>query len=250
MVGGTIGYVAGGTAKSAFFGALSGATFGWVGDMSAGWNVYATAYMHGIAGGVSSGLAGGDFTSGFLGSAFGTLAGVAQVNDIYDRGILRTIVGGIAAEIGGGKFSNGALTAAYGYLFNEVAHPKKTLLGEVNGRGSSETFDAGRTIRIEPYSHTIGVDFFTYEVDYRYYDSDGRLMLMALPLNEFGKPIPAFTGHVVTGQGGGGPDLTFTAPELKVDGASGRIQWRVTIPHQIETHQNSMGWNLRVYRVD
>ncbi len=160
------------------------------------------------------------------------------------------VVGGLAARFGGGDFSNGALTAAYAYLFNDALHPKKTLLGEVNGRGASKTFDAGNSIHIEPYSHTLGTESFSYEVDYRYYDSNGKLMPMAVPLNEFGNPKPAFTGSAITGQGGGIPDLTFTAPALRVDGAGTRVQWRVTIPNQASTHDNSLGVNLRVYRVD
>ena len=113
--------------------------------------------------------------------------------------------------------------------------------------GSSKTFDAGHKIRIEPYSHTIGADPFDYEVDYHYYDNNGKLIPMAAPLNAFGRPIPAFARHVTTGQGGGVPDATLIAPALQFDGYSGRVQWRVTIPRQMETHQNSMGWNLRVY---
>lgn len=86
------------------------------------------------------------------------------------------------------------------YLFNELGDhgPKRTLLGEVNGTGSSETFDAGNTIQVEPYSHTLGTEFFGYEVDYRYYDSNGKLIPMAVPVNEFGRAVPAFARSRVT----------------------------------------------------
>ena len=122
------------------------------------------------------------------------------------------------------------------------------LLGEVNGVGSSATFDAGNTIRVEPYSHTLGLDLFHYEVDYHHYDTNGRLMPSFVPLDEWYNPSPAFRGYAATGFGSGFRSEDFVAP-ITSNNVSGRVQWRVTIPVQPPTHGNSSGWNLKVYEV-
>ena len=244
-----------GDLKAGLISAATAGMFKGVGSLGGAPGSLQKIALHGLVGGVSSSLQGGSFKSGFMSAAIAQA--FAPGIDNLDRGnagisVTRTIaaalVGGTVAELGGGKFANGAVTGAFSRMFNDDSYHQNKLLGEVNGMGSSKTFDAGNTIKIEPYSHTVGADPFTYAVDYHYYDNNSKLVPMASPLNEFGKPIPAFVGHAVTGQGGGGPDRTFTAPALKVDGSSARIQWRVTIPHQIETHQNTMGWNLRVYK--
>lgn len=130
----------------------------------------------------------------------------------------------------------------------EEEQPEKRLLGEVNGMGNSITVDAGSKILIEPYSHTIGADPFVYNVNYQFYDSNGKLVPNMVPLNAFGNAVPAFSRQVITGQGGGVPNLTFTAPQSSPQSYyNGRVKWHITIQRQVVTHQNSMGWNLRVY---
>lgn len=134
-------------------------------------------------------------------------------------------------------------------MFNELAHqneaPRERLLGEVQGRGQSGTFEAGQTIRVEPYSHTQGADPFSFDVDYRFYDGSGNLLPNHVPVDSLGNAIPAYTRTVTTGFGGGFPVETFTATSQLYS----RVQWRITIPQQTVTHQNSAGWNLRVYEV-
>lgn len=86
---------------------------------------------------------------------------------------------------------------------------------------------------------------FSYEVDYHFYDRNSNLLPMAVPLDVFGNSVPAYVRHATTGFGVGGPDMIFVAPSELYS----HVQWRVTIPHQTQTNQNSMGWNLRVYEV-
>jgi len=136
-----------------------------------------------------------------------------------------------------------------GLTDEDEKEPEKRLLGEVNGMGKSITVDTDGGILVEPYSHTIGADPFSYNVEYQFYDSNGELVPNLVPLNAFGNATSAFSGKAVTGQGGGIPDLIFTSPQPSGNYYNGRVQWRVTIPRQFVTHQNSMGWNLRVYAV-
>ena len=117
--GGIIGFVAGGTAKSTFAGAFSGALFGKVGDL--GLSQWASPAVHAITGGFSSGLMGGDFRSGALGAGFSELAGnLPYANNL----VVRTMVGGLSAELTGGQFKYGAWTAAYAYLFSQASAPR------------------------------------------------------------------------------------------------------------------------------
>jgi len=123
--GGIIGFVAGGTAKSTFAGAFSGALFGKVGDL--GLSQWASPAVHAITGGFSSGLMGGDFKSGAIGAGFGELMGqIPGIENIFNSEpkmfVFRTMVGGLSANLTGGQFKNGAWTAAYGYLFNHCSH--------------------------------------------------------------------------------------------------------------------------------
>lgn len=215
------------------------------------------AFVHGVTQGAISEVAGGSFRAGFWGAFIGSVApirsgfGGSGVSGAIARTTAAAILGGIGAELGGGKFRNGALSGAFVRLFNHElgGHnaPKrpKRLLGEVNGKGNSAVFDAGQKIRIEPYSHTVGADPFSYEVDYHFYDRNSNLLPMAVPLDVFGNSVPAYVRHATTGFGVGGPDMIFVAPSELYS----YVQWRVTIPHQTQTNQNSMGWNLRVYEV-
>jgi hypothetical protein len=173
---------------------------------------------------------------------------------VFGRTAVAAALGGTASAAVGGKFANGAVTASFSHLFNYEAHrepsePEPVLVGEVNGRGDSLTFDAGPEIRIEAYSHTQGADMFTYTVDYHAYGRDGVLIPNMTPLNSAGTPKPLFAGSVVTGFGDGFPDQTFRALGVSGISYSGKVQWTVSIPQQKVTHQNSAGWNLRVYEV-
>ena len=209
---------------------------------------------HALTGGVLAELQGGEFGHGFLsaGVAFGVgQIGIKQGWSVGAQFVSRVVSAGTVSEITGGKFANGAVTAAFAYVYNEAVHgterertPKK--IGEVHGRGDSLEFEGGNEIKVEPYSHTQGADAFTYEVDYRFVDAEGNERPMAIPLDRFSKPKPAYYGNAITGFGAGIPDRTFIAPSPYYD----RVQWRITIPHQAINHQNSAGWHLRVYEVE
>ena len=127
----------------------------------------------------------------------------------------------------------------------------KQWLGEVSGPGTSRTFDAGTKILIEPYSHTLGADFFYYTVDYRFYDRWGEIIPELRALDWLGQPIPPHPQYAVTGLGFSGvSNKPFEALSVsKSHYLSGRVRWRVTIPLQAPIHQNSAGWHLRVYGV-
>ena len=215
---------------------------------------------HGVVGGAMAEASGGRFRDGFVGAGAAQLAapwidGLDTGNSgiSHARVTAAAVVGGTASKLGGGKFANGAVTAAFGRLFNDEAdrlrqQQEAKLLGEVNGVGSSRTFDADNRIRVEPYSHTLGPDSFFYEIDYHYYDTNDRLIPNYVPSDAWGNAVPAFTGRALPGFGGGGPDQVFVAP-MTSNHSSGRVQWRVTIPRQPPTHGNSAGWNLRVYEL-
>ena len=129
-----------------------------------------------------------------------------------------------------------------------LAERDPRLLGVVSGVGSSRTFDARNRIRVEPYSYTPGADPFFYEVDYHYYDTNGRLIPNIVPTDMLGNARPAFEVRALTVFGFGGPDQVFVAP-ITSNYFSGRVQWRVTIPIQAPTRGDSAGWNLRVYEL-
>ena len=127
----------------------------------------------------------------------------------------------------------------------------KQWLGAVSGPGTSRTFDAGPKILIEPYSHTLGADFFYYTVDYHFYDRQGEIIPELRELDRLGRTIPKFKRRAVTGLGFNGvSNKPFEALSVsKSHYLSDRVQWRVTIPLQAPIHQNSAGWYLRVYGV-
>ncbi len=260
------GGIATGSLKGALFGGISAAAFYGIGEHFSAVTGLAEGGLghiltHGLAGGILAELQGGQFGHGFLAAGLSkAVMGRFSYEDgstqaVIGRTTIAAIVGGTVSRITGGKFANGAMTAAMAQLFNNEASNQRRLaereralknVGDVQGRGDSLVFEGGNEIRVEPYSHTQGVDPFVYEVDYQFVDSEGNVMPMAVPLDDFGSPKPAFREFATTGFGRGGPDQTFIAPSPYYD----RVQWRISIPLQVITHQNSAGWRLRVYEVD
>jgi len=103
--------------KAALYGGISGAAFGWAGNVGAG-NAYGLEHFarHAVAGCVQGALIGG-------GCGKGALSGMAGLAGSRYGFIGAIVAGGTVAEIGGGKFANGAVTGAFGYLFNCRQHP-------------------------------------------------------------------------------------------------------------------------------
>ncbi len=97
---------------------------------------------------------------------------------------------------------------------------------------------AGTKIRVKPYSHTLGIDQFFYNVSYYFHDQDGRVVpKVGLPNSG-----PDYRQGVFTGFGEGRPDRPFEV--VSPPGYSlpyDRVQWVITIPNQMNTHQNSAG---------
>ncbi|MYH68672.1 MAG: hypothetical protein F4147_00660 [Gammaproteobacteria bacterium] len=259
------GGIATGSLKGALFGGVSAAAFYGIGEHFTAVTGLAEGGLghvltHGITGGILAELQGGQFGHGFLAAGLSkAVLGRFSYRDgsapaVLGRTTIAAIVGGTVSRVTGGKFANGALTAAMAQLFNnELSNKRKQAdnertrqVGEVHGRGDSLVFEGGKEIKVEPYSHTQGVDSFTYEVDYRFLDSEGNMVPMVIPLDIYGNPRPAYQEFVTTGFGGGGPDQIFNASSRYHD----RVQWRISIPRQPATSGNSAGWTLRVYEVE
>ena len=261
------GGIASGSLKGAVFGGISAAAFYGIGEHFAEVTGLAEGGLghilaHGLTGGVLAELQGGDFGHGFLAAGLSkAVMGQFKYDDlsapaVLTRTAIAAVVGGTISRVTGGKFANGALTSAMAQLFNQETRAAKaraaqekdnTLrkIGELYGKGDSLIFEGGRQIKVEPYSLTLGVDQFYYEADYRYVDADGKVLSMVVPADAFNNPKPAYRVPVVTGFGGGWPDRILVAPLPEYE----RVRWRVSIPHQAVTHQNSAGWRLRVYEV-
>ncbi len=132
IVGGAVGGFAGGflgsggDLKAGLIGGITGAGFGWAGNIGGtgtlGANSLERYAAHALVGCASGEMSGGGCGVG----AFSAVAGKFASNqtaglDNISSGIAATVAGGTISVIGGGKFENGAMTAAFGYLFNQMA---------------------------------------------------------------------------------------------------------------------------------
>jgi RHS repeat-associated protein len=136
FAGGLVG--SGGNVKAGLIGGVTGAAFGFVGDL--GLPSAQAVAAHAAVGCASSALSGGNCGSGALAAGFaqglGSLA--PQFDNVAANIVVRAVIGGTASAIGGGKFENGAVTAAFGYLFNDMGHPREDGWDARSGKGPND----------------------------------------------------------------------------------------------------------------
>ncbi len=132
IAGGLSGFVATGSMKGMFVGALSGMAFAGVGNIAEKYQ-WATGSLkkvalHGVAGGLSGKLSGASFSKSFLSTGFtqAFAPGIGSIGGFQGAQFARVgaaaMVGGVASELAGGSFSAGARLGAFSRWFNEEAH--------------------------------------------------------------------------------------------------------------------------------
>ncbi|CAB5503853.1 hypothetical protein THERMOT_1864, partial [Bathymodiolus thermophilus thioautotrophic gill symbiont] len=203
------------------------------------------AIAHGLAQGAISQISGGNFQDGFVGGFIGSVAGSSMGeggnwSDIAGRTAIAATAGGITAELGGGKFSNGARSAAFVHLFNAEGGSisKKWKQEKTIFDNSSHGFIGDRFLKIESRSGTAGFDSFRYEVRGYPLKVDGSLGSIIAPID---------WGYYTSsgGFGMGSTRVIDSGPYNKYG-----TYWKVSIPLQPSTHNNSYGHHINIYHSD
>ncbi len=125
VAGGLSGFVATGSVKGAFAGAVTGMAFAAVGHFTMGMKIggLPKALIKGATGGTLSELQGGRFKGGFIGAMVGELTTPAILGapgGRFGQTVAAGIAGGAASDLAGGSFTDGAVNAAAGYAFNQA----------------------------------------------------------------------------------------------------------------------------------
>ncbi|OJA03541.1 RHS repeat domain-containing protein, partial [Bathymodiolus thermophilus thioautotrophic gill symbiont] len=203
------------------------------------------AIAHGLAQGAISQISGGSFQDGFTGGFIGSVAGSSMGeggdwSDIAGRTAIAATAGGAVAVLGGGKFSNGARSAAFVHLFNAEGGSisKKWKQEKTIFDNSSHGFIGGRFLKIESRSGTAGFDSFRYEVRGYPLKVDGSLGSVVAPID---------WGYYTSsgGFGMGSTRVIDSGPYNKYG-----TYWKVSIPLQPSTHNNSYGHHINIYHSD
>ena len=170
------------TPVAASVGGFAGSMVSSGGDLNAGLQGAATAFMfnkvgttwnastsaaaniagHAAVGCISASMSGGDCGAGAVSSAIADYASINMPGPLKSANSLAlntayiSIIGGTTSVISGGKFANGAQTAAFGYLFNQLMHPdgwdSKSGRGP-NMRGTDAEGIARTRLEAEGYSY-------------------------------------------------------------------------------------------------
>ena len=236
IAGAAGGGVSGGW-KGAVYGAIAGGAFGFIHGLPV--DAGARAMLHGAVGAGMSGMRGGDVGIGFLSAAIpgvfaGTIDGIGGGDQfgVFSRSVASGVIGGVVSAIGGQGFLSGFQTAAFARLLNDENKTWKRQRTIVDGERYS--FKAGRTIRVEVGTGTLGMDRVRFETDARPLGKDGKLS----PVIQ-NETRPYYVASPVTG---GASTFIFDAGFNNSNG----WEWTVSIPMQPATKDNSGGHWLTV----
>ncbi|WP_171907682.1 RHS repeat-associated core domain-containing protein [Alkalimonas amylolytica] len=209
---------------------------------------------HAMVGGITASLQGGKFGHGFFSAGVTKGLGTPIMDAHFAQNmvggtLVSAAIGGTSSAISGGKFANGAVTGAMQALYNqysraraETSKPTKDADGwehelTIIGTGRSSEIDAGRYLKVELDSVTLGADGTHVHITIFPLDENGHMLST---MRRHG-PNFAFSSHAGMGYA---PSSVFDAGYENRYG----FRWLIKVPSHQSPHGNAAGVQVKVYK--